>query len=610
MQLDTYFGIHTRTYRHLTGANVSPVPLSIVHHLFRIAGKDSSAAARVGMDGTARTFLRPVVIIVPMKNKLRHLLPAALLAIVSSASGQSNYAFSLPTMEGSPLSSWAAFTFPNTPPTTGDGSLSFQWRACWQAAFGGSSKIWIELKTGTGSYTQVYFEDGNTAECAALSRTAILPANVLSMALNVGNGSLIGRLKIQDACYPGVGCSFYNDPQVLNLTLVYTVHAAYFNAGEANICPGGTVQFTDASLNTPSSYAWFFPGGQPASSTSQNPTVQYASAGSYDVSLVVETMDGPDTLILPGFVTVYEPPLANAGVDEDLCAGENAQLQASGGVAYQWFPATGLNDPAIAAPLASPDQSTSYTVLVTDAHGCTANDNMVLTVHALPTVATSAGNNTVCLGDTVYVVAVGAQLYQWSPNLFISSISGAAVQVWPTSTFTWTVTGTDAFGCVNDSSFTLSVEPPPPAPVVTSDGMQVQSTTANSYQWYLNGTPIPGATAQSWAPLVNGNYSMEIANSSGCTSMSLPVYFGNVGMAGIRGTGLRTYPQPVHEVLVLEGLPVRAYARMINVQGATVLEGTVQAEHDRLDLSGLATGSYTLELKVAGQVQRIVVIKE
>lgn len=546
----------------------------------------------------------------PMKTTLRHLLPAVLLSIATSASAQSTYSFALPTIEGSQLSNWVAFTFPNTPPTSGDASLNFQWRACWQAAFGGSSKIWIEVKTGAVSYTEVYYEGGNTAECAALSRTGTIPASVLAAALNVGGGSLIGRVKIQDSCYPGVGCSFYNDPQVLGLTLNYAVHAANFSAANASICTGGTVQFTDASLNTPSNYAWLFPGGEPASSSSQNPTVQYAAPGSYDVTLMVETADGWDTLVRPAFITVYTPPAANAGVDEDLCAGATAQLQASGGTSYQWFPATGLSDPDIAAPMATPATSTSYTVLVTDAHGCTASDNMVLTVHPVPTVAASAGNNTVCLGDTAHVVAVGAQLYQWSPNLFISSTSGATVQVWPTSTFTWTVTGTDAFGCVNDSSFTLTVEPPPPAPVVTNDGMQLTSTAATSYQWYLGGAPISGANAQSWLPLVNGNYSVEVANASGCTTMGLPVYFGSVGLADHSATGLRTYPQPVQDVLVLEGLAERADARMINVQGATVWQGLVQAGSDRLDLSELLPGSYILELRTAGNVQRIAVIKE
>jgi len=310
-------------------------------------------------------------------------------------------------------------------------------------------------------------------------------------------------------------------------------------------------------------------------------------------------------------VTVHDLPPANAGVDEDMCAGAGQQLQAGGGVTYEWFPPTGLSNANIANPIATLDGTASYTVLVTDANGCQASDFMILTVHQLPTVAASAGNNTICLGDTAYVVAIGAQLYQWSPNLFISSVTGAAVNVWPTSDFTWTVNGTDVFGCVNDTTVTITVEPPPPAPTVTNNGAQVSSTAANGYQWYLNGQPIGGATEQNWIPLVNGNYSVEITDTNGCSSMSLPVYFGTVGFTDMTAAGLRVYPQPMHDVLRIDGLKENAASRVIDLRGRTVWQGTVAAgQGSVIDLGGVATGSYTLVLLVAGSFQRVPLIKE
>ena len=545
-----------------------------------------------------------------MKKALRHLGLLLLAPLCLPATAQTDYSYTLPTIQGSQLSSWVNFSFPTTPATAGGATLHFQWLACWQAAFGGSSKIWIELKTSPVSYTQVYYETGNTSECSALTRTAPVPAAVFAAALNVGNGALAGRVKIQDACYPGVGCSFSNDPQVLGLNLVYAVHPANFTAANTSICPGGIIQYTDASLNTPSSYQWLFPGGEPASSTSQNPTVQYAASGNYDVTLMVETADGMDTLVRPTFVTVHAAPPANAGVDEDLCAGESAQLEASGGTTYQWFPATGLDDPNSATPMADPTISTSYVVLVTDANGCTANDDMVLTVHPSPLVMASAGSNSICAGDTAHVVATGAQLYQWTPNLFISSTSGAAVSVWPTSTFTWALTGTDAFGCVADSSFTLTVHPLPNAPIISNAGGELSASAAEGYQWYLDGAAIPGAIGQNWEPLTNGNYSVQITDANGCTAMALPFYFGSVGLAEPGTPGLRTYPQPVHDVLVVEGLLQKTDARISNVQGALVWQGVVQAGTSRVDLSTLAPGTYTLELQAGEAIQRIVVIKE
>ncbi|MCB0812208.1 MAG: PKD domain-containing protein, partial [Flavobacteriales bacterium] len=63
----------------------------------------------------------------------------------------------------------------------------------------------------------------------------------------------------------------------------------------------------------PSTYEWQFPGGVPATSPLQDPVVQYNTPGTYDVTLIVETNDGPDTLVVPDFVTVHDLPLANAG---------------------------------------------------------------------------------------------------------------------------------------------------------------------------------------------------------------------------------------------------------------------------------------------------------
>ena len=50
-------------------------------------------------------------------------------------------------------------------------------------------------------------------------------------------------------------------------------------------CTGATVQFMDQSLYNPTSWSWSFPGGSPATSTAQNPTVTYANNGLYDVTL-------------------------------------------------------------------------------------------------------------------------------------------------------------------------------------------------------------------------------------------------------------------------------------------------------------------------------------
>lgn len=532
-------------------------------------------------------------------------LSAIILSCCVSAKAQTTYTQTLPLMQS--VYSWTSFEFTDVPPTTGPGELNCQWLACWMSGFGGN-QIYIDFQVGPSEWEQVLYQGGNYLECTYVPASSTISGEVLSAAIAYGSGVIHGRVQASDNCTAGMGCAFTSDPNVSGLTLTYTAHAANFSVDDASVCPGSTIQFTDASINTPSSYQWLFPGGVPASSTSQNPVVQYPASGSWDVTLIVETADGMDTLVRPAYVNVYDLPPANAGVDESLCEGSSAQLQAGGGVSYTWFPETGLSDPNSPNPSATPEETQSYTVLVTDANGCQASDFMILTVHPLPTVEASAGNNTICLGDTAYVVAVGAMLYQWSPNLFISSTSGAAVSVWPTSDFTWTVTGTDMYGCANDTTFALNVEPPPAAPVVTNNGATVTSTAAAGYQWFLNGSPIGGATAQSWQPVVNGNYSVMITDADGCTAMSLPVFFGTVGVGEASSTTLRVYPQPADDELVIQ-VPDAALVRLVDASGRIVRETRTTSQSPlRLDVAGLARGGYQLEVRSASHTARVAVV--
>src|SRR3989344_243674 len=70
------------------------------------------------------------------------------------------------------------------------------------------------------------------------------------------------------------------------------------------ICAGSTVTFTDQSAFTPTSWSWSFPGGTPSTSTSQNPTITYSTAGVYDVTLTATNANGSDPEVKTGYITV------------------------------------------------------------------------------------------------------------------------------------------------------------------------------------------------------------------------------------------------------------------------------------------------------------------
>ncbi|MBU2019002.1 MAG: PKD domain-containing protein [Bacteroidetes bacterium] len=70
---------------------------------------------------------------------------------------------------------------------------------------------------------------------------------------------------------------------------------ASFNSSNSTICENAVINYTSTSANSPTQYQWTFQGGTPATSTSSNPTVQYANSGSFDVELTVTNSTGSDT---------------------------------------------------------------------------------------------------------------------------------------------------------------------------------------------------------------------------------------------------------------------------------------------------------------------------
>jgi len=100
---------------------------------------------------------------------------------------------------------------------------------------------------------------------------------------------------------------------------------ASFTANATTIAPGESVSFSDQSSGNPTDWYWEFEGGNPSTSTSQNPTVTYSIAGDYNVSLTVYSGNDSDVQTQNSFITVS--PDGGGG---DYCS-------ASGGGTYEWI---------------------------------------------------------------------------------------------------------------------------------------------------------------------------------------------------------------------------------------------------------------------------------
>lgn len=99
-----------------------------------------------------------------------------------------------------------------------------------------------------------------------------------------------------------------NDTIVKNIEIMGLPPNAAFSTAMREGCTPFTVTFEDQSDNAPEIWEWHFPGGEPAFSSEQNPTVQYHTPGNYRVELITSNFFGNDTLALDHYIQVAEKP--------------------------------------------------------------------------------------------------------------------------------------------------------------------------------------------------------------------------------------------------------------------------------------------------------------
>ena len=193
-------------------------------------------------------------------------------------------------------------------------------------------------------------------------------------------------------------------------------------------------------------------------------------------------------------VTVNPLPVVTTSGNTAICIGSSTTISANGGISYLWTPNDALSSNTAQNPTANPQGTTTYSVNVTDANGCTNDANLTVTVNPLPT-AVATPNTTICAGSSLALFAEGGDIYSWSPATALNSTSIPNPISTPTSTITYVVTVTDLNGCQDDTSVVIEVNEQPKAEffadsnstVISCNGVSVnlinQSTDALNYLW-------------------------------------------------------------------------------------------------------------------------------
>jgi len=143
--------------------------------------------------------------------------------------------------------------------------------------------------------------------------------------------------------------------------------------------------------------------------------------------------------------------------DTIVCPGAEVQLFANGGVEYSWSPPEALNYPDTASPIAVVWGPITYSIEVTDEHGCIGNTTLSLTTWPLPNVLADP-DQIIEWGHTAQLGAVGDGLLVWETVETLSCDTCASPIAKPDSSTTYTVTVTDVNGCKNTDVVTILLD--------------------------------------------------------------------------------------------------------------------------------------------------------
>ncbi len=331
-------------------------------------------------------------------------------------------------------------------------------------------------------------------------------------------------------------------------------------SGSTSFCAGGQVVLKVSSALSLSAIQWRKNGAAISGAVSDSLVV--TSSGDYNV-YVTSTNGCADSATAAVSVNVISTPQANitASGATTFCTNDSVKLslKANGSIISIQWRKNGTNISGATSDSIYINASGDYDAFVVLSGGCSATSNSItIKVNPLASPTLSAtGNTTVCQGDSIQLnVSASGSLSAtlWKNNG--NTISGAnGNSYYAKTTGAYTVNTTTTGGCAESSNaVTLTFNPLPTATIsYTKPVLSVNTAAGNTYQWYLNGAKITGATAATYTATANGDYTVEVTSSQGCKTIStvykvigLGIYSSNIN------TSINIFPNPSTGIFMID----------------------------------------------------------
>jgi gliding motility-associated-like protein len=398
---------------------------------------------------------------------------------------------------------------------------------------------------------------------------AVSPSNASSGMVSVAG---IYTLLVSD---PTNGCSVLGTINVLpnNIPTQPTITAS----GSTSFCDGDSIVLNSSSVldNVWSNGA-----------TSQSIVVN--AAGTYSVT--VTGSSGCASVSAPVTVVVNSLPTVTAVASAvNICSGATITLNGSGANTYTW---TGGVTDGISFAASS---SQTYTVTGLDLNGCSDTSVVSINVNNLPIVVATINNPTVCEGGSVVLTATGLGAggnYVWSGGV-VDNVSFV-----PTSSTTYTVTGTDINGCSNTATASVVVNTLPAVPIITTIGSGTSVCAGQSIT--LSANPSVGIT---WQPNGETTSTIIVSNSGVYSAFITDV---NSCSSAIGSISVAINPSPVINVGALSLDTVKCGGVNGGINNVEIIGGTQPYTYNWINvatnlsvgnsssLNNVATGNYQM----------------
>ncbi|HQQ93854.1 MAG TPA: T9SS type A sorting domain-containing protein [Bacteroidia bacterium] len=309
------------------------------------------------------------------------------------------------------------------------------------------------------------------------------------------------------------------------------------------------------------------------------------------------------------------PPVMIAANTLSICQGQNVNLTASGADTYLWN--TGATSNAISV---SPASTSSYTVIGTSAiSGCSLGVSQEIVVHPSPVTGVFSTGQSVCLGSNINLIAFGAINYLWNNGQLDPVIS-----VSPNSNTTYTVLGSNVYGCSSTATIAIAVLPLPQVSISSSNPNDLACETDQTQLSYSGN----GATTFTWltqSALFAGNpvnvnpgttttYTLIASSALGCTNQA--VYTLNVmNCVGLDENTdkiglIELYPNPFQDELILRKLTGKASICLMDVSGKEILNFCSDSAEVHLYTGDLSKGLYFARIQYGQGTITVKVLKD